>query len=293
MKMVFNVPVLTFLFLAAGSPCFAMMELAQVSKAQAQEMGVTIRTNLNGTSGVMVSLEFKPQGMLKDFTRVELEINADSRRLVDAPLQTSRSSADIVSAYFSTDPAYLATSTLMIVVQYGERSRTGYQFRLKDFIEPVKKAGAAPVYETTEQVQAMPPAKAAVELIETYSARLRAADGREFVIGSERGDQTVWHFVGTALKKGQTYEFPGAFRDFLKRKFYVTAEEVRAMPAVKATLEQRQPCSSIFRDAEGKQFVIGSPGSGPEVWQFLGTLQEEQTYDLPRAFLDYHQKKQR
>ena len=44
---------------------------------------------------------------------------------------------------------------------------------------------------------------------------------------------------------------------------------------------------------EGKQFFIGSPDSEPEVWQFLGTLQEEQIHDFPGAFLDFHKKKQR
>ncbi len=67
------------------------------------------------------------------------------------------------------------------------------------------------------------------------------------------------------------------------------------MPPGKATLELSGPCFSIFRATDGKQFVIGDPGSGRAVWRFLGTLKEGQGYELPSAFLDYQktaQKKQ-
>ena len=136
----------------------------------------------------------------------------------------------------------------------------------------------------------MPPGKATVEQMETYSARLRTAEGKKFVIGSERGEQEVWHFVGTALKEGQTYELPAAFLAFQQRKFYVTAEELKAMPPVNATLESSGPCFSILRGSDGKQFVIGDPGSGRVVWRFLGTLKEGQAYEFPSAFLDYQKK---
>ena len=150
---------------------------------------------------------------------------------------------------------------------------------------------AIPNYETAEQIKAMPPGKATVEHIETFSSHLRTTGGKKFTIGSERGEQEVWHFVGTALKKGQTYEFPGAFLDYQNRKFYVTADDIKAMPSCKATLEQRCSCFSIFATADGKQFVIGNPGSGPQVWQFLKTLMEGQAYEFPSAFLDYQKQK--
>ncbi len=265
-----------------------------VSRERAKELGVTIRSNPNGESGVRVWLEFQPKGVLKNFTRVELDITAGEKRLVDAVLQTTHPTADTVTAQFSADPAYLATSVLTIVVQDGERTRIGYQFKVKDFLEPGVKADAGtaiPSYITAEQIKAMAPVKATVEHRETYTARLRTADGQQFTLGSDRGAQEVWHFVGTALKQGQTYELPGAFLAYQQRKFYVTAEEVRAMPAGRATLELRGPCFSIFRGADGKQFVIGNPGSGPAVWKFLGTLEEGQTYELPGAFVDYHKRK--
>ena len=162
---------------------------------------------------------------------------------------------------------------------------------MKDFI--TVDAGAkksvdvsSAFYDKSEMVAAMPKIKATVEDKETFSARLKAEDGRIFVIGSDKGEQDVWHFVATALKVGQTYELPQAFLDYQKREFYDSVAEIKAMPARKATLELRGPCYSIFRNTDGKQFVIGSPGSGDKVWGFLGTLEEGKTYELPKAFLD-------
>ena len=63
------------------------------------------------------------------------------------------------------------------------------------------------------------------------------------------------------------------------------------MPSCKATVQCAAPCYSLFTTADGNWFVIGDPGSAPEVWQFLGTLEKGQTYALPRAFLDHQNKK--
>ena len=135
MKTLLNISVLTFLLIAASSQCFAMQANMDVSRERAKELGVTIRSHTNGEAGVAVWIEFKTQGVLKNFTRVELEITAGGKPLVDAPLLTYRPTPGSVSVYFSADPAYLATSVLTIVVQDGERTRIGYQFKVKDFIE--------------------------------------------------------------------------------------------------------------------------------------------------------------
>jgi hypothetical protein len=83
-----------------------------------------------------VWLEFKPQGVLKNFTRVELEVVSAGKHLVSAPLLTSRPTADSVAVYFSADPSYLAMSVLTIVVQDGPETRIGYMFQVRDFIGP-------------------------------------------------------------------------------------------------------------------------------------------------------------
>ena len=135
MKTRLSIPVLAFLLIALPSPCFAMMEIWDLSKEQAKAFGVVLRASKNGMAGVQVRLEFKTEGKLKNFARVELRITAGKGPLVSAPLLTSRPRPGIVAARFSAGPAYLAESTLMIVVQDGPMSRVGYQLKVKDFID--------------------------------------------------------------------------------------------------------------------------------------------------------------
>lgn len=152
-------------------------------------------------------------------------------------------------------------------------------------------APAMPVYATAAQVKAMPPGKATVEHKETFTARLRTADGKTFQIGSDRGEQQVWHFVATALKQGETYEFPGAFVAYESGKYYGTSEAIKAMPACKASLELTGPCYSVFKTADGQWLTIGDPGSKPDVYEFLRSLTDGKSYEFPGSFLEYHAKK--
>ena len=138
MKVKLMLTLLVALFLAGTSQSFALMEIAEVSKERAKEMGVTLRSRPNGDAGVAVWIEFKATGALKNFTRVELRMTSGGKHLVSAPLLASRTAADAVEAYFSAAPEQLAGSTLMLVVTEGPRSRTGYEFRVKDFVEPAK-----------------------------------------------------------------------------------------------------------------------------------------------------------
>jgi hypothetical protein len=135
MKMIFNISALTVLLIAASSHCFAEMTVADVSKQEAKEMGVTMRSHKNGDAGVAVWLEFKTNGKLKDFTRVDLQIGEGKSRIMSAPLLVSHPSPGSVAVHFSAYPAYLATSTLTIVVADSPLGGSGYRFKVKDFIE--------------------------------------------------------------------------------------------------------------------------------------------------------------
>jgi hypothetical protein len=136
MKMIFKLSLLTAVLMAASGPCFALQENKVVSTQEAKAMGVAMRSHPDGDAGTKVSLEFKTQGALKNFTRVELEVVSAGTNLVSAPLLTSRPTPDSVSVYFSADPSWLATSVLVIVVQDGPETRIGYMLRVKDFIGP-------------------------------------------------------------------------------------------------------------------------------------------------------------
>ena len=138
MKTNLTLTVLVLLFLACASPCFALVEIAEVSKERAKEMGVTLRSRPNGEAGVAVWIEFKAVGVLKNFTRVELRMTSGGKHLMSAPLQVTRKPDGAVEAYFSADPDQLAGSTLLIAVTDAPRTHIAYQFRVKDFVEPEK-----------------------------------------------------------------------------------------------------------------------------------------------------------
>ena len=138
MTTILNISVLTFLLMAAASQCFALQLNKDVSREQAKELGVAIRSNMDGENGVKVWLELKTKDELKSFTHVDLEITAGEKRLVSAPLLASHPSPESVVVHFSADPAYLPTSTLTIVVRHGVEGKVGYRFKVKDFIEREK-----------------------------------------------------------------------------------------------------------------------------------------------------------
>ena len=137
-KTMMNVSVLTFLLFAASSQCLAMLSIEDVSTNRAKELGVTIRTNMNGQAGIQVWMEFKTEGELKKITYVELQIGDGEHRIMSAPLLVSYSSPGRVAVRFSASPAYVPKSTLTIVVSDTALITTGYRFRVKDFIEPEK-----------------------------------------------------------------------------------------------------------------------------------------------------------
>jgi len=114
----FRISVLTFLVVAAPSLCFALMSIANVSKEQAKEMGMEVRSNAAGPNAVRVALEFETKGALKSFSRVDLEIR-DGEKWVSAALRVDRSKPGRVIVSFAADRANLDKSTLRVVVQPG------------------------------------------------------------------------------------------------------------------------------------------------------------------------------
>lgn len=134
MKALRSLVVLFVLFSVASDPCLALQLNSDVSPELAKTLGIAIRTNPDGENGVKVWLEFATQGPLKNFTRVDLQIDAGGKRLVTAPLLDSRPSPDKITVSFSADPALLSTSLLTIVVGNSPRTRIGYELKVKDFL---------------------------------------------------------------------------------------------------------------------------------------------------------------
>ncbi len=124
--------------LIAPGRCFALMGIAQVSKEQAKEMGIEVRLTDSGPKDFWVELEFKPEGKLKDYSHVSLEIRDGDKLLVGyAALQEKRTDSGSVVVRFMADRAYLDKITLSIVAGF-PTNMTGYELRVKDFVEPGK-----------------------------------------------------------------------------------------------------------------------------------------------------------
>ena len=140
MKTAFNIAILTVL-VVVPSQCFALWEIAPVSKELAKKMGMEVRSERAGPNHVRVELEFKPEGELKVFTerelknysRVELQIGAGDNPPVTAPLREDRSKPGRIVVSFTADRGQLDKLTLWVMVP-GLEGGTAYVLRVTDFV---------------------------------------------------------------------------------------------------------------------------------------------------------------
>ncbi len=81
------------------------------------------------------------------------------------------------------------------------------------------QVGTAPpsVYETAEQIKAMPPCKVTVLERGPCYVFLKAMDGKGFYLGSPASKAEVERFLAV-LKDGQQYDFPDTFVEYQERQ---------------------------------------------------------------------------
>ncbi len=132
MKTAFGLAVLTVLLVAPGR-CFALWLIAPVSTERAREMGMEVRSSAAGPNQVRVELEFKAEGRLKNFSRVELRFGEGDNPPLTAPLQEDRSKPGRVVVSFNADRAHLDKINLWVMVR-GSDGGTIYHLRVKDFV---------------------------------------------------------------------------------------------------------------------------------------------------------------
>ncbi len=128
----------TLLFVAAPSLCFAMMDIDLVSPKRAKELGMEIRSNAAGPDAVRIELEFKPDGELKDYSRVDLEMHQNGKLLMTSILREERTKPGRVVVSFAADRGSLDKITLRVVTQSAPRDMVGYELRMKDFVDLAK-----------------------------------------------------------------------------------------------------------------------------------------------------------
>src|SRR5437870_208312 len=74
MKPFITISAVAFVFVVAPSPCFAAWDVETVTKERAKELGMEIRVPAANPDQVRIELEFKLEGTLKKFGRIDLWI---------------------------------------------------------------------------------------------------------------------------------------------------------------------------------------------------------------------------
>lgn len=137
MKTIVTIAAFAVLLGVGPRPCFARWATLLVSKDEAKEFGMQIRTTTTGSDQVSVELQFKPEGFFKEYSRVELWIGEGNNPRVTAPLREDRSKAGHVAVAFAVDRVQLDQSNLRVVVPHSGGGAKGvtYMLRVKDFVE--------------------------------------------------------------------------------------------------------------------------------------------------------------
>jgi hypothetical protein len=125
------------LFAAAGQ-CFALRGVAIVTKEQAKEMGIELKASPSGPDACWLELEFKPEGKLKQFHEVLLDIHDGEKSIVSwTPLKDSRTESGKVIVRMTASRTYVEKITLSIVA--GDPGNlTHYELHVKDFVDVTK-----------------------------------------------------------------------------------------------------------------------------------------------------------
>lgn len=145
MKTIFRVSILAVLLAVLPSPCFALWSVGPITKEQAKQLGMEVRSNAAGTNGVAVELEIKTEGKFETFanldradrSRVELQINKGDVNLVSATLKEERSKPGHVVVRFTADRAQLEMITLRVWVDTGHGGVIN-ELPMRDFIDGEK-----------------------------------------------------------------------------------------------------------------------------------------------------------
>jgi hypothetical protein len=108
-----------------------------VSKEEAKEFGMQVRSTAAGPNHVNVELEFKPEGYFKEYSRVELWIGEGDNPRVTAALKEDRSKADRVVVGFTVDRVQLDQCNVRLIVPHSGGGAKGvtYMLRVKEFVE--------------------------------------------------------------------------------------------------------------------------------------------------------------
>ena len=132
MKPILNVAVLAVLLVVAPGRCLALWEIDQVTRERANELGMEVRSTRAGPNDVRMELEFKAEGLLKDFSHVDLRVGGGD--VLVAPLKEDRSKPGRVVVSFAAARARIDTIALWVMVP-GLDGGVAYEVRATDFVD--------------------------------------------------------------------------------------------------------------------------------------------------------------
>jgi len=132
-KTILSVSVLVVFLAVAPSPCFALWDVALVTRELAKEMDIEVRSMAAGPNHVTVELDFSTEGALKDFSHVDLRMSEGDNPLVTTALREDRSKPGRVMVSFTADRAQLPKLTLKVYVPGGAGGAI-YDLRVRDFV---------------------------------------------------------------------------------------------------------------------------------------------------------------
>lgn len=134
MKKLLCLPILA-LFFAAAFQCFALRSVGIITKAEAKEMGIQVRATAAGPEALWLELEFKPEGKLKSYQHVELEINEGEKSLVAyTELAGKRQSSGSVVVRMMVARSLVGKVTLSIITGFPSNFSAN-ELRIKEFVE--------------------------------------------------------------------------------------------------------------------------------------------------------------
>jgi hypothetical protein len=138
MKTALTILVAAICLVVVPGRCLASRSVGIVTKEQAKEMGVDLKASPSGPDACWLELEFKPEGKLKQFHDVLLDIHDGEKLIVGwTSLKDRRTESGNVVITLMASRAHLDKITLSIVV--GDPGNlVHHELRVKDFIDPAK-----------------------------------------------------------------------------------------------------------------------------------------------------------
>ena len=119
----------------------ALAEILDVSPDKAKQLGITVRSQPSANDDLMVIVEFKKQGDMKEFRWADMELSRNGKRVISSAIQPRNTDKDTVRLDLYMDPAAIPDTSVTIFVYSQPRSGIGYRLKLKDFL-PQKAPGS-------------------------------------------------------------------------------------------------------------------------------------------------------